>query len=465
MNSENTLPVIIIGAGPIGLAAAAQLRERDQEVLVLESGATPGAAISDWGHIKLFSTWRYDIDPAARRLLETPAPGYAADWQAPPEAHLPTGAELVADYLVPLAEHPELAPRIRYNHRVTHVSRVHPGGKGIDRTRTAGREDTAFLIRVATPDGETELLGRAVLDASGTWNTPNPVGRSGLEALGEAEARRCGFITSPLPDPLGEDQDQLAGKTVLVLGAGHSAANTLISLGRLRQRNPETRILWGLRGAADPVRLYGGGAADQLPARGQLGASLRRLVESGDVTIEEDFSITQLASGERLTVRTADGRELTVDALVPATGFRPDLRPLAEMRLDLDPAVEAPRSLGSLIDPEFHSCGTVPAHGESVLAPPEPGFYMVGAKSYGRAPTFLLATGYEQVRSVAAALAGDRCAADAVELELGYTGVCSGEPAETEDASCGEATACGAEEQDNLTDGAGEPVAAGAARS
>ncbi|MDN6202668.1 MAG: flavoprotein, partial [Micrococcaceae bacterium] len=219
------------------------------------------------------------------------------------------------------------------------------------------------------------------------------------------------------------------------------------------------------RGAADPVRLYGGGAADQLPARRQLGASLRRLVESGDVTIEEDFSITQLASGERLTVRTADGRELTVDALVPATGFRPDLRPLAEMRLDLDPAVEAPRSLGSLLDPEFHSCGTVPAHGESVLAHPEPGFYLVGAKSYGRAPTFLLATGYEQVRSVAAALAGDRCAADAVELELGSTGVCSGEPAEAEEASCGEATACGAEEQDNLTDGAGEPVAAGAARS
>ena len=111
--------------------------------------------------------------------------------------------------------------------------------------------------------------------------------------------------------------------------------------------------------------------------------------------------------------------------MVPCTGFRPDLDILRELRLNLDPAVEAPVELGPLIDPEFHSCGTVPPHGAALLAHPDKDFYIVGMKSYGRAPTFLLATGYEQVRSVAAALAGDREAADTVQLELPETGVCS----------------------------------------
>ena len=120
-----------------------------------------------------------------------------------------------------------------------------------------------------------------------------------------------------------------------------------------------------------------------------------------------------------------DGRTLEADVVVPCTGFRPDLDILRELRLNLDPAVEAPTELGPLIDPEFHSCGTVPPHGAALLAHPDKDFYIVGMKSYGRAPTFLLATGYEQVRSVAAALAGDREAADTVQLELPETGVCS----------------------------------------
>ena len=114
-----------------------------------------------------------------------------------------------------------------------------------------------------------------------------------------------------------------------------------------------------------------------------------------------------------------------MDLLVPATGFRPNLDMLREIRLDLDPAVEAPRELGPLIDPEFHSCGTVTPHGARLLSHPEKDFYITGMKSYGRAPTFLMATGYEQVRSIAAALAGDQQAADNVELVLPETGVCS----------------------------------------
>ncbi|MBV1778758.1 FAD-dependent oxidoreductase [Paeniglutamicibacter sp. ABSL32-1] len=422
---NETYPVIVIGAGPIGLAAAAHLLERGQEVRVLEAGRGPGAAIRQWGHIRLFSTWRWNIDAASRRLLETPVDGYAGDWQAPRETRLPTGAELVEEYLEPLAAHPRIAPTISYGHRVTAITRIQPDGGGIDKARTHGRDGSLFLVRTATAWGPEDLLARAVIDASGTWGNPNPVGRSGIEANGEAEARATGFVTSPLPDPLGAGREHFAGKTVLVLGSGHSAANTLISLGRLRQRHPDTRILWGLRGVANPIRLYGGGAADELPARGQLGTSLRRFVENGDISILENVSISSLGRGDRLEVGLADGRMLEVDLVVPSTGFRPELSMLSELRLDLDEIVEAPRKLGPLIDPEFHSCGTVSAHGERILAHPEPDFYIAGMKSYGRAPTFLMATGYEQVRSIAASLAGDRDAADNLELQLPETGVCS----------------------------------------
>lgn len=418
-------PVVVIGAGPVGLATAAHLIERQQDVRVLESGATAGAAMQAWGHIKLFSTWHYNIDAAARRLLESTTETYAGSWQAPKGTRLPTGAEMVAEYLAPLAAHPALAPKISFGHRVVKITRVQADGSGVDRTRSRDRQNSLFLVRTETEGGVTDVLARAVIDASGTWSSPNPVGRSGIEAIGEDDARAAGFITSPLPDPLGSDINTFAGKTILVLGAGHSAANTLLSLGRLRQRHPATTILWGLRGATDPLRIYGGGAADELPARGQLGTSLRRFVENGDISIVEHTSVVSMSTGDQLFVRLADGRELTVDLIVPATGFRPDLSALAELRLEMDDAMEAPGELGPLIDPEFHSCGTVSAHGERVLSHPEPGFYIVGMKSYGRAPTFLMATGYEQVRSIAAALAGDRSAADLVELELPETGVCT----------------------------------------
>lgn len=412
------LPVVIIGAGPVGLAAAAHLHERGLAPLVLEAGQEVGAAIREWGHTRLFSPWRYNVDAAAARLLED------AGWSAPDADALPTGSELVEDYLAPLAATSALAGRIRTGCRVAAVSR-----RGMDKTRTAGRATTPFLVRVENADGTVQdLLASAVIDASGTWRRPNPLGQAGLEALGEAKAREAGLITQPLPDVNGRDRDRFAGRHVLVVGAGHSAANTLLDLGTLAAQVPGTRITWAIR-SADVTRVYGGEERDELAARGALGTQLRHLVESGTIRVRPAFTITGFTTADgRLTVHAdtpAGGSELTVDVLVPATGFRPDLEILSELRLDLDPAVEAPQQLGPLIDPEFHSCGSVEPHGEKVLAHPEPDFYITGMKSYGRAPTFLMATGYEQVRSIAAALAGDRAAADDVELTLPETGVCS----------------------------------------
>lgn len=429
-------PVVIVGAGPVGLAAAAHLHERGLPFLVLEAGPSAGAAISDWGHTRLFSPWQYNLDAAAQRLLE------ADGWTAPNSEALPTGQELREQYLEPLSQLPGLVKSIRYGTRVIAISRL-----GLDKTRTADRDETPFLIHTKSTLGVSEeIIASAVIDASGTWSTPNPLGQAGLPAPGESEARAAGIITRPLPDVLGRDRAQFAGKHVMVIGAGHSAANSLLDLA---DHEPDTRITWALR-SSDPSRVYGGGDQDELAARGALGTRLRRLVESGRIDVLTSFTITKFTSGDALVVHanTPDGeRIVTVDVLVPATGFRPDLGIVSELRLSLDSAVEAPSKLGPLIDPEFHSCGSVEPHGERVLAHPEKNFYIVGMKSYGRAPTFLMATGYEQVRSIAAALAGDREAADTVHLELPETGVCTTDlggscdaPAPANGACCAPAT-------------------------
>jgi len=424
------LPVVVIGAGPVGLAAAAHLLERGLEPLVLEQGAHAGAAVSSWAHIRFFSPWRYAIDAAARRLLEP------TGWEdSDPEA-LPTGGELVSRYLLPLAARTPLAAHIRTGTRVVGVTR-----DGADRTQSLGRERRPFRVRTVDEQGQVrDVLAAAVLDASGTYGQRNPVGAGGLPALGEDGA--AAFLTGPLPDVLGAARARFARRRTLVVGMGHSAANTLLSLVELARVEPGTQITWAIRGGS-ARRLFGGGASDELPARGLLGTRLKDAVDSGAITLLTRTAITELRAGEDSVTVRGSARDipvdLEVDAIVDATGFRPDLAMLREVRLDLDPIVEAPRLLAPLIDPNLHSCGTVPPHGESVLAHPESGFYVVGMKSYGRAPTFLLLTGYEQVRSVAAALAGDRAGADAVKLALPETGVCVTDPGES-DACCGTAS-------------------------
>ena len=177
---------------------------------------------------------------------------------------------------------------------------------------------------------------------------------------------------------------------------------------------------------SDQARTYGGGDADELPARGALGSRLKKLVQSGQVELVSSFRIEAASRTPDGRVELAAGEQRVIaDTVVNSTGFRPDHDMVGELRLDLDPILGSTRALAPLIDPNQHSCGTVPPHGADELAHPEPGYYAIGAKSYGRAPTFLLATGYEQARSVVAALAGDWEAARDVQLDLPETGVCS----------------------------------------
>jgi hypothetical protein len=412
--------VAIIGAGPVGLAAAAHVMERGMTPIVLEAGPEAGHSIRQWQHVQLFSPWEYDVDKAAARLL---AP---TGWNSPDPHAYPTGAELLERYLDPLATKTPLKDRILTSSKVTGVSR-----QGFDRLKSKGREGAPFELRYRNtqfPDGlgESTVRADAVIDVSGTWSTPNPAGANGLSAIGEKDA--CAKIAYGMPDVLGAERARYAGMTVAVLGSGHAAIGTLTDLATLKAQVPATEVIWLLRGD-NPAKAFGGGANDKLTARGELGSAFAALVAAGKIKVEPAFPTTHVSiAGERLRIAAGSaccGRSVVADELVVATGFRPDFSFLSEIRLRLDPAIEAPVALAPLIDPNEHSCGTVRPHGARELVQDDTGFYLAGIKSYGRAPTFLLITGYEQVRSIAADIAGDREAAERVELELPETGVCT----------------------------------------
>ncbi|HYD68889.1 FAD-dependent oxidoreductase [Azospirillum sp.] len=424
------LPVAIIGAGPVGLAAAAHAVRRGLTPVLFERGAAVGASLRDWAHVRVFTPWRYNIDAAARALLEE------SGWTAPDDDALPTGGGIVRDYLEPLAAHPAIAPHLRLGAEVLAITRA-----GLDKLTTPGRAAAPLVVSWRDRDGvEQRTAARAVLDASGTWFTPNPMGVDGLPVPGERDA--TDRIAYGIPDVRGAARGAYAGATVLVVGSGHSAMNVVLDLLALQDEAPGTRVLWALR-RNRLARLLGGGLNDQLPARGALGVAATKAIEEGRLELLSPYAAERVepaTDGLRIVGRLGGQPHVVeVQRVVVATGLRPDLSILRELRVDPDPLVEAPPKLAPLIDPNLHSCGTVPPHGVEELAHPEPNFYIVGGKSYGRAPTFLMATGYEQVRSVMAEIAGDHEAARDVHLVLPETGVCSTDALLAE----GETTAAG----------------------
>ena len=413
-----TKTVAIVGAGPVGLAAAAHALERGLEPIVLEAGDAAGDAVRQWSHVRMFSPWEYNIDKAAARMLAS------TGWNTPDPQSYPTGGELVSRYITPVATRTALREHIRTSARVISIGRV-----GFDKAKSKGREAAPFEIRYRNGKGSERFIADAVIDASGTWHSANPAGDNGLPAFGELEcAERLAY---GMPDVLGRHRKRYAGRTVAVLGAGHSAIGTLIDLVKLKEAAEGTEVLWLLRGP-DPRKAFGGGANDKLSARGELGTTFARLVNAGAIRVETGFHVTHIGlANDHLRIGAGSaccGRHVIADELIVSTGFRPDMSHLAELRLGLDAALDCPTALAPLIDPNEHSCGTVRPHGARELAHPEAGFYIAGMKSYGRAPTFLMLTGYEQVRSIIADIAGDKEAARRVELVLPETGVCSREP-------------------------------------
>jgi thioredoxin reductase len=410
--NKQFLPVAVIGAGPVGLAAVAHLIARGETPIVFEAGESVGANLLKWGHVRVFSPWSYSMDTASTKLLE------ASGWQAPDPEGYPTGQELVRDYLQPFADLPAVKPALRLSTKVVAISR-----QGFDKMKSEGRENAPFVLRVQKTNGEEEeILAKAVIDASGTYANPNPLGSSGIPAMGEKAL--ADHIFYAIPDVLGKDQARYAGKRVLVVGSGHSAFNALLDLVQLKADYPKTEITWAIR-KTDTGQMYGGASNDKLPKRASLGQHLAHLVERGLVNLVTGFKVARLtATNEGIVVADQDRTLPTVDEIIATTGFRSDLSLFQELRVKLDEWVDSPQALAPLIDPNVHSCGSVPPHGYEELKHPEKDFYVVGMKSYGRAPTFLMLTGFEQVRSVVSAIAGDMEAAREVNLILPETGVC-----------------------------------------
>ncbi|TQR36083.1 flavoprotein [Lysinibacillus sphaericus] len=409
-----TLPTVIIGAGPIGLAAAAHLVEKNQSFILLEAGNEIAHNIRTWGHVTLFSPWRYNINKAAKALLEE------TDWQEPNLETLPTGHELIDLYLKPLAELAQIKPFIHLNSKVVGVSRLLN-----DKMKSKNRVNQSFKIYIETEEDTNVIEAKAVIDATGTWGNPNPANSTGVWL--QTEKALADRIEYGIPD-IQTNTKRYANKKIAVIGGGHSAINTLLSLVALQKENPSTKLVWIMR-KKSVEEVYGGEEKDALKARGSLSIRIHKLVDSGKIKVVSPFYISMVKRDEKINiVGTSNGKKNVLtgfDELIVNAGSRPNFTINSELRLSIDTTTESVQALAPLIDPNEHSCGTVRAHGEEILRQPEKGFYIVGAKSYGRAPTFLMATGYEQVRSIAAYLAGNEEASQRVELELPDTGVCS----------------------------------------
>lgn len=418
MENSRNLPIAIIGAGPVGLAAASHVIDRGMTPIIFEEGEEAGHAVRKWEHVRLFSPWKFNMDKAAEKLLKK------NDWEKPNPDELPTGKELLDRYITPLATKTILKDHIHYNSTVIAISRLHT-----DKVKTSDRENLPYLLKVEMR-GKTEFVkATSVIDTSGTWFNPNPIGSGGITADGEEEY--ADKITYGIPNVLGKERTKFESKTVAVVGSGHSAMQVIIDLLTLQETSPMTKIKWIMR-KTSLTNVFGGGKDDALPARGELGVKTKRAVETGLLELVTPFLIHKISSVEseenllRVYGLKNDVQEfIEVNEIIATTGFRPNLNMLREVRINIDPSIESVAGIATMIDPNIHSCGTVRPHGVEELKHDDESFFIAGMKSYGRAPTFLLATGYEQVRSIVAYLDGDLEAANRIELSLPETGVCN----------------------------------------
>ncbi|HEB61668.1 MAG TPA: flavoprotein, partial [Bacteroidetes bacterium] len=346
---NNKLPIAIIGGGPVGLAAAAHLLNSKKPFILFESGASVGANILTWGHIKIFSPWKYNIDKAAEKLLSQHGVNI------PDKEEIPFGYQIVTAYLQPLSQLPGLKENIHLNAKVMAIGR-----RGMDKVITKGREDLAFSVQV-NEGGDFKIYeASAVIDATGTWHNPNPIGSGGVFAIGELENSQ--HINYGIPDMLGKDKKRYANKTVLVVGGGHSAINSILDLDKLVEGFPNTKVHWLLR-KKKVSDVYGGKEEDALEARGALGIRIEQLVNAGRVKIHTPIYIhTIKKENGQLIVRGTQNEQSfelkNIDEIISNTGTRPDFSFLREVRFDVDAALESATELADLIDPNIHSCGT-----------------------------------------------------------------------------------------------------------
>lgn len=376
--------LVVIGAGPIGLAAAWGGVERGWDVTVLERDEV-GASLLRWGPTRFFSPLGMNLPLGTRKLVSR---------KIPDDDAIVTGSEFVDSVLRPLAGSTALAGRIRLHHRVVAVGR-----RGLTRSDFSGhpiRAEHPFRLLVETPQGEEIFEAEAVIDASGTYGNPCSMG-GGIPAAGE-RSTAIHFIRDL--GALHQRLDSLRGKRILLLGHGHSAANAILQLRELVAVAPATQIIWATRSMN--LRPCVEVAADPLPERQRVAADANLLAARPPswLKIERRVSVEAIRlQDEELCISLGGNRSVIADEVVALTGYRPDLSFLSELAIDIAPSTEGAARLTAALS-NVTDCLSVPSLSPDDLDSGESGFYLAGAKSYGRARTFLLQNGYAQLEGI-----------------------------------------------------------------
>ena len=381
--------IAILGAGPIGLEAALAAAQRGDDFTVYESAPTVGGHVRRWGHVRTFTPWAMNVSPRMRSHL--PA--------APDDDTLPSGTQLADELLEPIAALPQLAGRIRLQTRVLAVGR-----EGLLKHEAIGdprRASRPFRLLVARPDGSEAIVhADVVIDATGTYGNPNRLGDGGIDAVNERafEDRIERFLPA-----LTEQARDWAGRTILLTGSGHSAQTAVRQLAAFARDAPGTRIVWAVR---KPRPDWGAVEADPLPERASLNAAAAELAAgASDAVRLRPGCVTEAlhARGDRIVVTLRNGapEEVEVDRILALNGGVGDGALYRQLQVHECYATSGPMNLAAALLGESGSdCLAVSAHGPETLRNPEPGFFILGAKSYGRNSQFLLQIGWQQVDDV-----------------------------------------------------------------
>ena len=395
---SRTTRCAVLGAGPVGLEAALYTAALGMDVTVYERGEEIAANVRDWGHVTMFSPFGMNYSPLGAALLTE------AGHSFPQDGAYQSGAEYVENYLRPLAGLPLLAGRIRLGARVVSV-----GKDGLAKGDLIGQKtrlERPFRLLVQRSDG-TEWISHTdvVLDCTGMYDNPNWLGNGGIPALGERALRER--ISYRLPDILGAERESYAGKTTLLAGDGHSATTTLLKLLKLAREEPGTRVVWLTNHDRTPCLPVI--PRDPLPRRAALVEKANRAAAEGDPNlvrisgglVEE---IRETPNGEfRVCIGTKPPREVAVDRIVANVGYSPDNSLYRELQVHECYASRGPMNLAAALlaaGGDGDDCLAVPPLGAATLQNPEPGFFILGSKSYGKGFNFLLKTGLEQIRDV-----------------------------------------------------------------
>lgn len=387
----------ILGAGPTGLEAALAAVDAGIPFTVYEASSGVAGHVRSWQHVTLFSPWSMDVSPRARRHLES------AGCSLPPrdDRICPSGRELLESTFDPIASLPSIAPHLELGVTVRAVGR-----EGLLKHEEIGsvrRARRPFRLLLERANGRESIAhADIVLDCTGTYATPNTLGDAGIAAPGERalEARIRRHLVDFFAEP-----GVWAGKRILLVGAGHSARTAAVDLVRFAERYPGTRIVWARRGS----RLDGSGIQDDpLPERARLVAEAAILasgtadaLEPVDGVVVE--SLTSGSSGVEVVLRHDEGEtsSVTVDAILSLTGFVGDHAIYRQLQVHECYASTGPMKLSAaLLGSASEDCLQQTSHGAETLVSPEPNFFILGAKSYGRNSTFLMQIGWQQVEEV-----------------------------------------------------------------